>query len=201
MKRFALGLLAGVLLLGLARFLFAPWYEPPHYHANWAVFIDGERLDLSADRYMEGLGSCVAPGRVEPTQRVHMHENVDEVVHVHDEGVTWGHFLRNLGFGLGDDYLVTDDGRRLFEEEGRTLNFVVNGFLTDRIDNRVIDSGDRVLISYGPEGPDEVLETQFPEVADNAEEYNDRMDPTSCAGTAAERTIWDRLRLAFWGRG
>lgn len=200
MKRFVLGLLAGIALLGLARFVFTPWYEPPHHHANWAVFVDGHRLDLSADRYMEGVGSCVTPGRVDPTQRAHMHENVDEVVHVHDEGVTWGHFLRNLGFGLGDDYLITDDGRRLFEEEDRTLEFVVNGFLTDRIDNRLIESGDRVLISYGPESPEEVLESQFPRVADNAEEYNDRMDPASCAGTA-ERTIWDRLLLAFWGRG
>lgn len=199
MKKFVLGVVVGILLLVGARFAFTPWYQPPHYHANWAVFIDGDRLDLSADRYMEDVDACVAAGRVQPSQRVHMHENDDDVVHVHHEGVTWGHFLRNLDFVLGDDHLITDDGRRFFSEDDRTLKFVVDGFLVDEIDDRLIEPGDRVLISYGPERPQEALETQFPRVADDAEEYDRRQDPAGCAG-AGETTIRERLMRALWGR-
>lgn len=199
MQRFIIGLAAGIVILGGARFAFSPWQEPPHYHANWAVFVDGERLDLSDDRYMEDTSVCVAGDDVQAAQRVHMHEGVDDVVHVHHTGVTWGHFLSVLGFGLGADYLITADGRRLFDgADGRTIKFVVNGFVVPEIHNRVIQSGDRVLISYGPESTDRVLEEQFPRVASNAEEYNARYDPAGCSG-AARPSLFDRLRRAFWG--
>lgn len=112
--------------------------------------------------------------------------------------MTWGHFLANLGIGLGDDYLILNDGRRLFEEEGRTLKFVVNGFAVPGMRNRIISSGDRVLISYGPEDAEEVTRTPFPRVASNAEEFNERQDPAGCAG-AQELSTWERTRGAFWG--
>ena len=53
MKKLAAGTLIGILVLGTARFALAPPEHPVHYHANFAVFIAGERLDLSGDRYME----------------------------------------------------------------------------------------------------------------------------------------------------
>lgn len=197
MRNLALGALLGAALLAAARFAFAPWPEPPHYHANWALFVEGKRLDLSSDRYMEDVAACSAAGQILPSQRVHMHDNNPDVVHVHHHGVTWGHFLQNLEFGLGDDYLITDGGRRLFEEGDRTLKFVVNGFFVDDLDDRLIDSGDRVLISFGPESPEAVLETQFSRVARDAEEYNRRQDPAGCAG-AAETGFGERLRRAIW---
>jgi hypothetical protein len=36
----------------------------------------------------------------------------------HHEGVTWGHLLANLGFGVGEDYLALDDGPVLTEVRG-----------------------------------------------------------------------------------
>ncbi len=198
MKKLIIGGLLGVLALGLVRFAAAPWEAPTHYHANWALFIEGERQDLSADRYMEEVEACVAEGRVQPSQRVHMHNNEDHVVHVHHEGVTWGHFLGNLGFGVGEDYLITDDGRRLFEEEGRALTFVVNGFPVGEIHDRLIDPGDRLVISYGSETAEEVLEEQFPRVESDAPRYDEEQDPAGCAGVQ-EETLGERLLRAFWG--
>lgn len=198
MSRFVLGLAAGALLLGLARFAATPWPEPVHYHANWALYVEGERVDLSADRYMEEVDACVSGERLLPTQRVHMHDGLDHVVHVHDEGVTWGDFLTNLGFTLGDEVLVTDTGRRLVSgEEGRLL-FVVNGFEVPGVANRLIEPGDRLLISYGDERPEEVLEDRFARVPDDAAEFDERQDPAGCAG-AVEEGFWERMRRAFWG--
>lgn len=194
----AFGVLLGIVLLGAARFAATPWEDPVHYHANWAVFLSGERLDLTADRYMEDVGACVAGGEVLPTQRVHMHNNEQDVVHVHHRGVTWGHFLTNLGFVLGKDFLVLDDGRRFEEREGRTLKFIVNGFAVPEIRNRLVESGDRLLVSFGPETLEEIADSQYSRVADNAEEYNHMQDPATCSGST-EPTLQERLRRAFWG--
>lgn len=197
MKRVALGIVVGVLLWGLVRLVVEPWPEPPHYHANWAVFVDGQRLDLSDDRYMEAVASCAATDVVRAEERVHMHNNEDEVVHVHHTGVAWGHFFDNLGFDAGEDYLILDD-RRLFAEGGRTLRYVVNGFVVPQVDRRLIKPGDRLLISYGGESEEAVLAEQFPRVPANAAEYDERDDPGGCAG-AVDVGFWERVRRAFWG--
>jgi hypothetical protein len=193
----AVGALVGILALSAARFVAQPLGDEVHYHANWAIFVDGERLDLTHAHFMEDVAQCRAdPTRLHPEDRVHMHEGNHDVVHVHHAGATWGHLLINLGFGIGDDYLYTERGRHHDAEEG-TLKFVLNGAEVASIRNRVIGDEDRLLISYGPEAVAEVLERQFPHVASNAGEYNHEPDPASCAGPA-EVTLGERIRRAVW---
>lgn len=192
------GVVLGVVAFGLVRLAALP--EPPavHYHANWALFVDGRRLDLAAERYMEDVVRCKAdPTLMEPEDRVHLHNMDADVVHVHAGGATWGHLLANLGFGIGDDYLVTDGGQRYEETGGRTLKFVLNGEEVPSVRNLLIGDRDRLLISYGPESAAEAAAAQFPQVASTAGEHNTRPDPAGCSG-AAEETTSDRLRRAFW---
>jgi hypothetical protein len=172
------GFTLGVLALAAFRLAFVPMEEATHYHANFALFVDGERVDLSGDEYMEDVGSCALGGVVLPRTR--------------------GHLFTNLGFGLGDTYLVTDEGRILENEEDRTLKLVLNGQPQFSVDNVLIGPGDRLLVSYGPANEEEVLRTEFPEVPANAEEYNLKSDPAACA-RAHETTLWDRIRHAFAG--
>jgi hypothetical protein len=193
-----LGLVVGVLALAAFRLVFIPMERPTHYHANFAIFVDGKRVDLSTDEYMEDVATCAVGETVLPISRAHLHSNNPDVAHVHHEGVTWGHLLMNLGFGLGEEYLALDEGPVLTEGEGRTLKFILNGRPQFAVHNELIRSGDRLLISYGPESEAEVLRTQFPRVASNAEEYNQRRDPAGCSGPA-ETTLWDRIRYAFVG--
>jgi hypothetical protein len=193
-----LGSVLGVLVWGLARLALEPWPEPPHYHANWSIIVDGQPLDLSGDRYMEDVAACAVGDQVTPAERVHMHNGEDHVVHVHHTGVAWGHLLDNLGFDAGHDYLILGRDRRLFNRDGSTLKYVINGLPRDDISTAPIRSGDRLLISYGPESAEEVLAEQFPDVPSGAEGYDTRQDPAGCAG-AAERGIRERLRRAFWG--
>ena len=77
----------------------------------------------------EGSAGLVLSGTVLPTERAHLHGNNPDVAHVHHEGVTWGHVLANLGFGVREEYLVLDRGRMYTAGEGRTLKFVLNGQL------------------------------------------------------------------------
>jgi hypothetical protein len=191
------GALAGVIVVGAARFATDTHEHTVHYHANWAVFVDGERLDLTADRYMEDVFQCTLdPMQQRPEDRVHMHENNHDVVHVHAPGVTWGHFLANLGFGAGDDYLDTDRGQ-FRADGGRTLKFVLNGAPTRSVRNLPIGARDRLLISFGPESPEEAIALQFTQVASDASRYDELSDPASCAG-AVEEGLGERLRRAFW---
>lgn len=194
----ALGVVVGILTLAAFRTVAAGPAEPTHYHANFALFVDGERVDLSADEYMEDVATCAHGGTVLPAARAHLHNNDPDVAHVHHEGVTWGHLLANLGYGLGADYLALHRGPVLTETGGSTLKFVLNGQPQLAVHDQLIQSGDRLLISYGPESEPEVLRAQFPRVAVNAEEFNQRPDPASCAG-AHQAGLLERLRYAFVG--
>lgn len=192
------GVVLGVLLFVAFRFAVADPPEPTHYHANFAVWVNGERLDLSADQFMEDVGSCAAQGAVLPRERAHLHNNNADVVHVHDQGVTWGQLLANLGMAAGNDFLVLPGGALYEAGAGRTMKFILNRRPQFSVTNDLIRSGDRLLISFGPEEEAEVLRTQFAAVASDAPEFNLRPDPASCSGAAAP-TMWDRFRHAWVG--
>ena len=194
----AAGIAAGVLGLGLARLAFLPAIEVVHYHANWAMWVEGERVDFSGDRYMEDVAACSAAAEsITAPQRVHMHNNEPDVVHVHHGGATWGHLLQNLGWGLGSDWVYTDHGELYRADGPKELTFILNGLLAPPAANRVIRPGDRMLISFGAEAPDQLLRDQFPSVLANAPEFDESFDPAGCQGNAAE-TFGERLGRAFW---
>lgn len=192
-----LGAVIGILVLTGVRFAVQESPHSVHYHANWAVFVDGARMDLTAGRYMEDVFQCMVDAEHQrPEHRVHMHEGNHDIVHVHAAGVTWGHLLANLGFGIGDDYLETERSR-LVSDEARTLKFVLNGTPVTTIRNVAIGDQDRLLISFGGETVDEVVASQFPQVGDDAGQYNLMPDPASCSGPV-EEGLGDRLKRALW---
>jgi hypothetical protein len=154
-----------------------------HYHANWAIFVNGQRAIMTDDKYMEPLVACQLDGAyVDPQQRVHMHENNHDVVHVHHPGVTWGHLMTNLDMTFGKDYFITDDGVLYYNQEGSTMKYILNGTSIPSPHNRVIDKNDQLLISYGPESATEVIQAQFNQLSTDAHEHNGKHDPASCSG-------------------
>ncbi|HSG50454.1 MAG TPA: hypothetical protein VLA43_21680 [Longimicrobiales bacterium] len=200
MKNWLLPFLAGAAALGAVRFAAAPLNHTTHHHANWAIFVEGERVDLSGDRFMEEIGACSASYEgILPEQRVHLHENNPDVVHVHHDGATWGHLMANLDMALGDDFLNLATGERYAARDSLSVVFVLNGLAVPSVHNRVIGSGDRLLVSVTRASPGEVLASEYPQVASNAPEYNEMMDPSSCTGGHGELPLLTRLRLALWG--
>jgi hypothetical protein len=194
------GMALGAFGLGAARFLLVPPPEATHFHANWAIYIDGERLDLSGQRYMEEVSSCYTiDGEVTPQARIHMHEGNHDVVHIHHLGTTWGHLTNNLGIGLGEGYLILTDGTRIFDGEEGRFSYILNGRALTAVHNELVASEDRLLISYGSESLDELGTGGFDQVATTAAEYNTRQDPATCSGSSEPLGFWDRLKSAFWG--
>ena len=198
------GVVLGVLALGAVRFVALPEAvpdEPVHHHANFALYLDGERVRLQDPRYMQDIASCsMDASMASPHDRVHLHQLIDDVVHVHAPGVTWGHFFANLGYLLGDDILVTDAGRH-HSADAQQIVFVLNGARVPSIANLEIRSLDRLLVYHGPAStPSETIEALFEAVPANADAFNESHDdgPGCTAGHVEEDSRIDRLRRAFW---
>lgn len=113
-----------------------------------------------------------------------------------DEAVTWGHFFQNLGYTVTKDVLITPEGE-LFEVAGdKRVRFILNGKEVETISGRVIESKDRLLVSYGTESGQELIDGKYNEVTERAEEYNNTPDPEGCSGSKKE-SLTDKLRRAF----
>lgn len=191
-------------LLALAFFMGAFWFfairfvtiqkKEVHYHANFAVFVDGERLPFDNFLYYEEVQSCFAGQGATPQTRVHMHDNVNHVVHVHDYAVTWGHFFANLGMTNGD--IVFRDGANVYIDNDETdIKFVLNGEEVSTTANRVIENEDTLLVSIGSPS-DEDLQQQFAQITQDAGEYNEKEDPSNCAG-GKPFTLTERFKAAL----
>lgn len=194
-KRIAIALLIGF-LLGIVWFvgyrLITFKDTRTHYHANFAVYINGRREPFRSFTFYEEVQSCGADGAHNPKTRVHMHDSVDHVVHVHDPASTWGHFFANLGFALDDDLLKTDEGVFVHGVDDNQLQFILNGKSTRTLANEPIRSEDTLLISYGKQR-DRELQTQYQAIKRDAATYNRRSDPSACTGTQ-ELGLVDKLR-------
>ncbi len=85
------GLLAGAVLILAIRYVS---YHPQtvHYHANFAVYIGGQREQFKDSQYYEEVKLCALHGTT-PQARVHLHDQQSGVIHVHDDAVTWGNSM------------------------------------------------------------------------------------------------------------
>ena len=176
-------------------------YQMPHthYHANFALFINGNREEFKASHYYEEIAACSTHETIQPAQRAHMHDEENAVVHVHDDAVTWEQFFNNIGWTLGPNF-IQDDKRTLYmEDDTNKLNLVLNGQnltgLTS-IANQVIKDEDRLLISFG-NIDDETLAKEYKSVPATAHHYDITPDPASCAGQAENPSFSDRLHHLF----
>ncbi|CAN5665493.1 hypothetical protein BH23PAT2_BH23PAT2_00560 [soil metagenome] len=182
------GLLVGVIGLTAVRFVLAS-DDTVHYHANFAVYIDGQRELFDNFTFYEEIQACGDDYANNPRARAHMHDRINHIIHVHDEAVTWGNFFENIGYTLSNDAFVID-GDVYTNTTGQQLSFVLNGQQAKTVANQVIRSEDVLLIDVGQADEPE-LQQRYDEIQKNAAEYNQKDDPSSCSGgkglTTAER--------------
>ena len=192
LKVLLLGFILGILVFFGVRFV---TYTPPkevHYHANFAVYIDGQREKFENPFYYQEITTCSIDSDGDPAHRVHMHDNISDLIHVHAPAVTWGNFFQNIGWNVGKGYIDTSD-KLLVNENGKKLNFVLNGEAIDDITTKIIGDRDKLLVSYGDDSKDQ-LKNQFDSVPASAEEFDNNQDPASCSGNHKENTVKDRLK-------
>ena len=157
-------------------------YSSPHFHANFALYINGERIDFSLPEYSEDVAGCSIGDTIYAKDRVHLHENNPDTIHIHHDGVTWWDFFANNDMMFNESVFVMDDGEIYSNNEKDTLRFILNGNEMKNPSNFLINSADQLLIAYGEESVDELTLGKFLDVSDNAAEYNAKHDPGSCSG-------------------
>lgn len=166
-----------------------------HYHADFALYINGQKDEFESFTFYEEVQSCSADNANNVKARAHMHDKKAGLIHVHDAGVTWGQFFNNLGYTVGDQVLETDDGVFNDGRDGRKLTFILNKQEVDAIANRVIGNTDKLLINYGTED-EATLQANLNALPDQAGEANTQNDPAACSG-GHSLTFTDRLKQAI----
>ncbi|PCI25125.1 hypothetical protein COB57_02825 [Candidatus Peregrinibacteria bacterium] len=159
---FIVGVLAGsLLLLFLVQSEISNSHDSGfHEHADFAVFINGEKMDLSADKYMSFvpctvsslfIPSVFAHGGEEEGElaNVHLHDNNGRVIHVHAAGVTYADFFESLQMDLHNNTFTDDEANIYANTETHSLRFFINGLEVDILDSKEIRNLDQVLITYG----------------------------------------------------
>ncbi|HET6924427.1 MAG TPA: hypothetical protein VFH39_01185 [Candidatus Saccharimonadales bacterium] len=195
---FGAGLVLGALVILVIRFATYSVHNT-HYHANFAVYLNGQREEFKGPQYYEEVAACTAHGPIQPAQRAHMHDQINSVIHVHDDGVTWEQFFNNIGWYLGPNFIQTADGTMYTENGNNKLNIMLNGQnLTDltSIADQTIGDRDRLLISFG-DISNAQLQKEYQTVPSTAKHYDETPDPASCAGQLNKVTIGDRFKHLF----
>lgn len=190
---FGCALIGATTILGIR---FVTYTVPAvHYHANFALYINGQQEQFKSSKYYTEVSACAINHSVkQPTERAHMHENVNNVVHVEDNSVTWGQFFTNLGWTLGPTFIATPDGKIYSENANKKLNLFLDGqdyTGFGGLQNNIIKDKDRLLISFGAESAT-TLNQQFSAIPSNAQKYDLTKDPASCSGNRVT-TLHDRL--------
>ena len=175
-------LLGAVIILGIR---FATYkVDTVHYHANFALYINGQKEEFKGMQYYTEVEMCTLDTTMVPSERAHMHDNVNNVVHVEDHSVTWGQFFANLGWTMGPTFIVSPDGTIYSENGDNKLHLILNGQdYTDfgGLQNNVIKDTDKLLVSFGNESNTSIKQ-QYDAIPSTAQKYDTTKDPASCSG-------------------
>lgn len=146
--------------------------DPNHTHADFAVWVDGQKLDFSGEEFMSEAPTQAGAFRsllvplasahagedegVHHEQRkyLHLHDGVGNVMHRHKPGLTIGEFFLSLGTTIGKP-----DGQALCvkfpqadercDEGERTWQMVLNDAQPREFDPAyVFQDNDKILILY-----------------------------------------------------
>ena len=168
--------------------------QSTHQHADFLVIIRGKAIDYGQKQFIAELGN-------EVSDAAHVHLPHTTVAHVHKTSTTWDEFFRSVQTELLDPSYPTvkagtacmkiPGGDKLCEGNGETFKFIVNGVKVDGIANTDIHDMERVLVSFGPETFQQVMDQQWPKVSDQAcilsERCSERIPkdepPETCQGT------------------
>ena len=155
-KLIILGIIIAIAVMAGKVFLDSPTATPEigvvggiHYHADFAMYINGEKYNFSQEKYMSTDNKSLS-------NFVHLHDMNGKVIHKHASGITLGFFLETLGMKLNDTCLVLDDGTSYCNEGNKEWKMYVNGKHNDEFAEYDVQDEDKVLLSYGDQSEEEI---------------------------------------------
>ncbi|MFQ5970675.1 MAG: protein-disulfide isomerase [Nitrososphaerales archaeon] len=118
-----------------------------HEHAAFKLFMNNvEPVDFTLPHYQV------------QSRYIHFEDDNGEVIHRHATGVDLGFFFETLGMKFDDQCITLGNGTSYCNERIKTLKFYVNDVKNDMYDKYVLESEDRILISYGSENQVQIAE-------------------------------------------
>ena len=195
-------LLLGVLVVIGIRFATYKPAEDIHYHANFAVYINGQREEFKALNYYEeeAATNCsvaeAEKAEAAPMSRVHMHANINDVAHVEDHRVSWGNFFTVLGWSVGPTYIATRGNVYQNGDQGQVA-YLLNGKKVNDIANITIGDQDKLLVTYGDQTTEQINQ-QYGQIKNNALKADQSKDPAGCGGGHNDSpSAGERIRHLF----
>jgi hypothetical protein len=187
---FILGVVA---VLAIRFFTYNP--DKVHYHANFEVYINGQKQDFKDPIYYISVAEmCSSDAAKSPADRAHMHSGVNNVVHVEDHAVTWGNFFQNIGWVVDPRLIRTADNLYLPDDQHK-ITFILNGQQVDGAMRQVIGDEDKLLIDYSDSSAGSVKK-EYSTIPSTAKKYDHAPDPKSCSGSKPT-TVSERLKHLF----
>ena len=154
----AIGVLAVIaVIVGYAGYLFLTMTESApggpedagalgseHSHAALLVKIFGDTFEFASPAFQI------------KSSWIHFEGNDGTTIHKHATGVNLGYLFETLAIGLDDQCYVFPDGKQFCSNEDYKLKLFINREQVPDIREYEIMEGDRVLIMYGAETPEEI---------------------------------------------
>ena len=120
-----------------------------HVHSSLLVRIFGDKFDFSVPSYQI------------KSSWIHFEESDGTTIHRHSTGVTLGYLFDSINIGIDNKCFVFPDGRQFCTNEDYSLKYYINHQPVSNISEYIFEDGDRILISFGPETPEQIEEQLF----------------------------------------
>jgi len=117
-----------------------------HVHASLLVRIFGDTFDFSSPTYQI------------KSSWIHFEDSDGTTIHRHSSGVTLDYLFANIGIGIDNECYKFPDGRQFCTNEDYSLKYFINHEPVKDINDYVLEDGDRILITYGSETPEQIEE-------------------------------------------
>ena len=115
-----------------------------HEHASLLVIIFGDKFDFSVPSYQI------------KSSWIHFEDSDGTTIHRHSSGVMLGYLFSSMGITVNDECFVFPDGRQFCSNIDYSLKYYINHQRVNVINGYVIEEGDRILITYGSETPEQI---------------------------------------------
>ena len=117
-----------------------------HVHSSLLVRIFGDKFDFAVPSYQI------------KSSWIHFEDSDGTTIHRHATGVTLGYLFDSLNIGIDNKCFVFPDGRQFCTNEDYSLKYYINHQPVSNIYDYIFEDGDRIMISFGAETPEQVEE-------------------------------------------
>lgn len=114
------------------------------YSASFAIYTNGTFRIFTGSMYHN-----LSPD-------VYIQSNNPNIVRIKKSDLTWRDFFNTLPFSLNEKCLTTGTGETFCSNETHTLQFYLNGSLTQNALDQEIKPGDKLLVTYDETNSDNI---------------------------------------------